>query len=186
MTAFEATSELPGPSKALRADLTELRSGLQSHMREEFRRYVSFPDLLVDRWTRAREYGFGAGSSCYDNVLVLGEVAIGEETWIGPNVVLDGSGGLSVGAYCSISAGAQIYSHSSVEWSTSLGEAPINRSGTRIGDGVYIGPGAIVEMGVTIGDRAIIGALTLVRYDVPPGAKCFGVPGRLVDPGLSE
>jgi hypothetical protein len=36
-------------------------------------------------------------------------------------VILDGRGGLLIGDYVSISAGVQIYTHDTVEWSTSLG-----------------------------------------------------------------
>ena len=175
------SEESPDDLIRLHAQLGNLWSHLQAETHQQFARHVSFTDLVVDRWTRARQYGFGDGSSCYDNVLVLGDVDVGEQTWIGPNVVLDGSGGLVIGNFCSISAGAQIYSHTSLEWSTSLGSAPIAREATCIGSGVYIGPGAVIEMGVTIGDRAIIGAMTLVRTDVPPGARCFGIPGRIVD-----
>jgi len=166
-------------SVELHGGLVSVREMLDENLARTFHRHTSFGDLLVDRWSRAAGYGFGKGSSCYDNVLVLGSVIVGEETWIGPNVVLDGSGGLSIGSFCSISAGAQIYSHNSVDWSTTLGKTPVSRSATSIGDGVYIGPGAIIEMGVTIGDRAVIGALTLVRSDVPAGSKCFGIPGQL-------
>ena len=51
---------------------------------------------------------------------------------------------------------------------------------TLIGDGVYIGPGAIVQMGVKIGDRAIIGALSLVNKDVPERARAYGSPARVL------
>jgi acetyltransferase-like isoleucine patch superfamily enzyme len=152
---------------------------LQHSLFESYERHVSFGDLVIDRWQRASIYGFGEGSSCYDNVLVLGSVKVGRHVWIGPNVILDGSGGLEIGDYCAISAGAQIYSHNSVGWSTSLGQSPIERAPTRLGQGVYVGPGAIVEMGVSIGDCAVIGALTLVNKSIPSGARMFGVPGRL-------
>lgn len=174
----------PDPNDAadvegLRTQLRELRRLLDAQLHEAHRRHVSFGDLIEDRWSRARQYGFGEGTSCYDSALVIGDVQVGRNTWIGPNTVLDGSGGLRIGDYCSISAGAQVYTHSSVEWSTSLGTAPVRRMPTTVGDGVYIGPGAIIQMGVSIGSRAVIGALTLVSADVPDGARCFGIPGRL-------
>ena len=102
----------------------------------EHRRSVSFGDTFTDRWERARFHGFGEGSSCYDNVLILGDVQVGKHTWIGPNVVLDGSGGLTIGDYCSISAGVQIYTHHTMRWSTSLGKEPPERKPTAIGSGV--------------------------------------------------
>jgi len=155
----------------------EIRSLIETRRREikeKFDRHVSVQDLLTDRWETARFYGFGEGTSCYNNVLILGDVKVGKNTWIGPNVVLDGSGGLEIGDYVSISAGSQIYTHHTVDWSTSLGEKGIERKPTRIGDGVYIGPNAIVQMGVSIGDKAIIGAMSLVNKDVPAQGKYYG------------
>ena len=55
------------------------------------------------------------GTSCYNNVLIIGDVKVGKNTWIGPNVILDGSGGLEIGDFVSISAGVQIYTHDSLD-----------------------------------------------------------------------
>lgn len=149
-------------------------------MKARFNRHVSIPDLLSDRWETARFYGFGDGSSCYNNVLILGDVQVGRHTWIGPNVVLDGSGGgLQIGDYCSISAGVQIYTHHTVDWSTSLGTEPVATKPTRIGNGVYVGPNSVIQLGCTIGDRAVIGAMSFVNRDVPAGGKGHGAPFRL-------
>lgn len=161
-----------------------LRVALQAEKLERFNRRVSLGDLLTDRWENAREYGFGKGSSCYDNVLILGSVTVGKNTWIGPNVVLDGSGGLRIGSHCSISSGVQIYSHDTVQRSISLGIKPIDYSRTAIGDGVYIGPNTIIARGVTIGNSAVIGAMSFVNSDIPAGKKAWGCPARVV--GASE
>ena len=149
-------------------------------MKEDHARHVSLGDLLGDRWETARRYGFGEGSSCYDNVLILGEVKVGKNTWIGPNVILDGSGGLEIGDYCSISAGVQIYSHHTVKWATGMGADPVELAPVKIGSGVYLGPQSVVQMGVAIGDRAVIGAMSLVNRDVPSDAKAWGVPARII------
>ena len=108
------------------------------------------------------------------------QVRVGRHTWIGPNVVLDGSGGLEIGDYCSISAGVQIYTHHTVAWATSLGQSQAEHRPTRIGSGVYIGPNTIIAMGVNIGDRTVIGAMSLVNRDIPPWSRAWGVPARLV------
>jgi acetyltransferase-like isoleucine patch superfamily enzyme len=145
-----------------------------------FNRRVSIGDLLTERADNAAAYGFGEGSTMYDNVLVRGDVKVGRNTWIGPGCILDASGGdLVIGDWCSISAGAQIYTHHTVNRSISLGEEPIDGAPTKIGDGVYIGPNAIVQMGVTIGDRAVIGANSFVNRDIPAGARAFGSPARI-------
>ena len=63
----------------------------------------------------------------------VGESDIGEDCWIGAFTVIDGSGGLSIGRGCDISAGAQIYSHSTVRRVVSAGAVEIERAATRIG-----------------------------------------------------
>ncbi|MHA4875698.1 hypothetical protein, partial [Enterococcus faecium] len=45
---------------------------------------------------------------------IIGDPEIGEGTWIGAFTVIDGSGGLHIGAGCDISSGVQIYTHSSM------------------------------------------------------------------------
>jgi acetyltransferase-like isoleucine patch superfamily enzyme len=123
----------------------------------------------------------------YDNVLVLGEVRVGKNTWIGPGCILDGTGGgLKIGDWCSISAGVQIYTHHTVKRSISLGEEPIEYAQTRIGNGVYIGPNSIIQMGVTVGDKAIIGASSFVNRDVPTGVTAFGCPARILKGSTSS
>ena len=153
---------------------------LAAQKKQRFGRRVSVGDLLTERGENAAAYGFGEGTTMYDNVLVLGEVKVGRDTWIGPGCILDGSGGgLEIGDWCSISAGVQIYTHHSVNRSISLGKLPIDHAPTRIGNGVYLGPNTIVQMGVAIGDRAVVGANSFVNRDVPEGARAFGTPAKI-------
>lgn len=162
--------------------LQQLRSLWLARRREVFahhRRSLPLADYIVDRWEKARELGFGEGSSIYDGVLVLGEVRVGSNTWIGPGVVLDGSGGLAIGSNCSISAGVQIYSHDSIQWALSGGTSKYEYAQTSIGDNCYIGPNTVISKGVRIGDGCLIGACSLVLDDIPAGAKAFGTPCRV-------
>jgi acetyltransferase-like isoleucine patch superfamily enzyme len=134
---------------------------------------------VTDRWQNAKEYGFEEGSSCYDNVLIIGDVRVGKNTWIGPNVILDGSGGgLRIGANCTICAGVQIYTHDTVQWALSGGTKPYEHAPTRIGDCCFIGPNTVIAKGVTIGDRVAVGALSFVKDDIPSDSRAWGVPAR--------
>jgi acetyltransferase-like isoleucine patch superfamily enzyme len=162
----------------LLGDIRALLAKLRQEMREKHNRHVSTGDLLTDRWETARGLGFGEGTSCYDNVLVLGTVTVGKHCWIGPNVILDGSGGLSIGDHVDISAGSQIYSHSTLRRTLSGGEAPVDYAPTRLGSRIYIGPQSVIAMGVAIGDGATIGALSFVDRDVPAGSKVWGIPAK--------
>lgn len=49
-----------------------------------------------------------------------------------------------------------------------------------VGNGVWIGRGAVILPGVTIGDNAIIGANSVVTKDVPPCAVAAGVPAQII------
>lgn len=162
--------------------LNDLRALWRSRRREvdaRYRRTLPLADYVVDRWEKARELGFGEGTSIYDSALVLGDVKVGGNTWIGPSVVLDGSGGLSIGSYCSISAGVQIYSHDTVAWAVSGGVEKAKHASTKIGNNCYIGPNTVVAKGVTIGDGCVVGANSLVLHDLPPGVKAYGTPCRV-------
>lgn len=160
--------------------LEQLKRFWQERRREvnnRFKRTLPLADYIVDRWEKAKELGFGEGSSIYDSSLVLGDVKVGEHTWIGPFTVLDGSGGgLEIGSHCSISAGVQIYTHDTVERSLSGGTVAIKTAPTKIGSNCYIGPNTVIAMGVTIGDGVIVGANSLVLKDLPTGCKAFGTP----------
>lgn len=172
--------------EALQRHLRELQQQLQSRKIEQWQRRVSFGDLITERSDNAKQYGFGEGTTCYDNVLILGDVKVGRNCWIGPNVILDGRGGLVVGDYVTFSAGVQIYTHDTVDQAISFGAAPIRIAATEIGSGVYLGPNTVVQMGVTIGDRVVIGAMSFVNRDIPSGAKAWGIPARIMGESTTE
>ena len=165
------------PGEVLRL-LTELHYRLRSEMKSQWDRSVSFQDELFDRWERAVFLGFGQGTSIYQDSLVIGDVTVGEDTWIGPFTVLDGSGGLVIGNNCSISAGVQIYTHDTVERRLSDGRIPPERQPTCIGDSCYIGPLSVVTKGVTVGHHSVVGACSLVNRDVLPFSVGYGTPFR--------
>ena len=164
----------------LLSQLRELLEKRQTDINIEFNRSLPFADYIVDRWEKAKYLGFGEGASIYDSVLVIGDVKVGKDTWIGPFVVLDGSAGLEIGSNCSISTGVQIYSHDTVNWAITGGASDFEYAKTRIGNNCYIGPNAIVSKGVSIGDGCIIGANSLVLSDIPPYSKVVGSPARII------
>lgn len=127
-----------------------------------------------DRIELAARLGFGQGTSVYDSAVIIGRVTVGSNTWIGPNTLLDGSGGLDIGDSVTISAGVQIYSHRA-----SASDAfPRREAKTSVGDGAYVGPNAVIAMGVRIGAGATVGAMSLVLADVAENLTVFGVPAR--------
>jgi acetyltransferase-like isoleucine patch superfamily enzyme len=118
---------------------------------------------------------------CNPHAWVLGNPTIGEGTWIGAFTVIDGSGGLTIGQGCDISSGVHIYTHSSARRCVSGRAFPeVERESVHIGDRVFIGANAVINMGVTIGDEAVVGAGAVVTRDVPARTVVAGVPARPV------
>lgn len=113
---------------------------------------------------------------------ILGDPVIGDDVWIGAFTVIDGSGGLTIGRGCDISAGAQIYTHSTVERAISNRARPLQRAETIIGANVHIGANAVVLMGSTIGDHCVVGAGAVVKEGTvaPPYSVLVGVPARII------
>lgn len=142
--------------------------------KERYNRIMPVGEYVSDRWEKSEYLGFGKGSSVYDSAYIYGDVMAGENVWIGPFTILDGSAGtLQIGANTQISAGCQIYTHDS-----SSKKNP--RSGSVIiGENVYLGPNVIVSCGVTIGDNVIIGSNSFVNKDIPKNVKAYGNPVQI-------
>jgi acetyltransferase-like isoleucine patch superfamily enzyme len=162
------------------ADLWTLHKELRTEIEKRWQRSLPFSEELFDRWERAATLGFGEQASIYDMSFVMGDVKVGKGTWIGPFTMLDGRGGLSIGSYCSISAGVQVYSHDTVKWALTGGKAAEERSPTKIEDFCYIGPLSIISRGVTIGRNSLIGANSFVRTSIPANTIAAGSPARII------
>ena len=163
------------------ANLTSLYKKRRSETKKKWNRVLPFNELISDRWEKAQFLNGLSGSSVYDNSYVFGKVSIGKNTWIGPYTILDGSGGkLTIGEFCSISSGVQIYTHNTVKWALTKGKSDIEKKSVRIGDCCYIGPNSIIGMGSNIGKCSVIGSLSFVNSKIPPYSIAFGSPAKIV------
>lgn len=167
-------------NEELKDQLIEIFRALRQKRKSEWQSVLPVGDEISDRWEKARFLGFGEGTSIYDSSLVIGDVKVGENTWIGPFTILDGSGGLSIGSFCSISSGVQIYTHDSVEWALSKGKNQYKYSSVSIGDCCYIGPYTVITRGVSIGKNCVVGAHSLVKGDLPDFSIAAGCPAKLI------
>jgi acetyltransferase-like isoleucine patch superfamily enzyme len=172
---------MPAPDpRSLLTGLRSLHSEMQASMRRRFDRDLPFEELVFDRWDRARALGFGEGTSVYHGTYIFGDVRVGENTWIGPLVMLDGSGGgIDIGDWCCVSAGTHVYTHDTMRRSLTGGRAPADAAAVHIGDRSYIGSQAVIVPGVTVGEECVVGAGAMVTRDVPRRSIVVGVPARV-------
>lgn len=165
----------------LKKEILKLYEQQESFMKEKYDRTLSFQDGLFDRFERAKRLGFGEDASIYNSALVFGNVKAGVKTWIGPYVILDGSGGdIEIGEYCSISAGVHIYTHDSVMWALSGGKEEFSNASVYIGARTYIGAQSIIKAGVKIGTMCIVSANSFINNDVEDHSIVVGSPAKKI------
>jgi len=171
--------ELDKELELLWQQLVKLNYKLREYTSSKYNRVNPFMENLFD-WKEKGEYFGGKNVSIYDSTTVVGDVKIGDYTWIGPFCSLDGTAGLVIGSYCSISLGCQLLTHDTVRWAVSGGKADHEYAPTKIGNCCFLGSYAVITKGVTIGDHCIIGAGAVVIKDVPDFSIVGGVPARLL------
>lgn len=171
----------------LRRELEALRNEVDTELRQVWNRSLPFADSLFDRWERARQLGFAEDANIYDSAHVFGNVSIGSRTWVGPYVILDGSGAdLTIGAGCDISAGVHIYTHDTALRCVSMGEAPVGGTPVRIGDWTYVGSQSVIVAGVEIGSQCIVGANSFVNLNIPDRTVVAGNPAQAIGQIMGE
>lgn len=113
--------------------------------------------------------------------LVGGALEIGDDSWIGHDVLLAGGNApIRIGARCDLAPRVMLVTGTHIDG----GEARAAGQGIShpisIGDGVWIGAGSTVLGGTVIGDGAIIAAGSVVNKDIPPRVIAGGVPCRVL------
>jgi len=86
-----------GVDSQLLKEIRQLYKTLTERMKQRWNRDLPLEELIFDRWERARQLGFGEGTSVYHNSYIYGDVRVGKYTWIGPFTLLNGTGGLENG-----------------------------------------------------------------------------------------
>ena len=129
-------------------------------------------------------YNIHPTARLFSTVKIYGtiDLRVGENTFIGGETyIAGGDSKIYIGDFCDISNRVQIIS----------GTHNIDLTGKRIagkgyskdimiGNGVWIGAGAIILGGVTIHDKAIIAAGSLVNKDVESYTMVGGVPAKKI------
>jgi serine acetyltransferase len=110
-----------------------------------------------------------------------GGISIGARSYIGPNSVLFGAGGIELGEAVQVSPGVVITSHQHTfeRADVDIRDQPIEFAKVVVERDVWIGANATILPGVRIGAGAIVGAGAVVTADLPPRVVALGVPARV-------
>lgn len=112
-----------------------------------------------------------------------GDVVIGEDCVVNSGCVFYSGNGITIGNAVSIAANCVLApaNHEYADPDTLIQQQGFRASkgGILIEDDVWIGAGAVILDGARIGRGAVIGAMTLVRGDVPAYAIAAGNPMTL-------
>lgn len=161
-------------------NLNDLNILLEAEVLKTYNRSLPLPDHINDRWERAKRLGFGKGTNIYDSSYVIGDVKVGNDCWIGMFTILDGSGGLTIGDNCTISAAVHIYSHDNLKATLSTNQIAIERENVSIGNNCYIAPHSIISKGVKLGNSSVVAAHSFVNKSFPDFAIIAGIPAKQI------
>jgi len=110
-----------------------------------------------------------------------GRIAIGARTYVGPNCVLFGAGGIDIGPSVLISPGVVITSqqHTFAVPDVEIRDQPLHFAPVTIERDVWIGANATILPGVRLGQGCVVGAGAVVSRDVAAMTVVLGVPARV-------
>lgn len=168
-------------NKKIKESLKKYLDEERLEMKKNFNRILPTNELLYDRWEKAALIKAGEGSSIYDTSVIMGDVKIGNNVWIGPFTMIEAiNGKITIGDNCDISTGVQIYTHDSCLRVVSGGRKDLVKGDVTILENTYIGSMSIIKHGVKIGKRCIIGANSFVNKDIEDYSVACGTPAKIV------
>ena len=161
--------------------LNKLLSEEREKLKSEYNRVLPTNELLFNRFDKAKYLNFGENTSVYDSSIIMGDVEVGDNVWIGPYTLLEGlNGKLKIGNFVSIDTGVTIYTHDSTKYQVSGGVDSFEKGDVVIGDNTVIGTMSMIACGVHIGKHCVIGAHSFVKTDIEDNKIAAGCPAKVI------
>jgi len=109
-------------------------------------------------------------------------ITIDENAYIGPYVVISGTGNIKIGKNCLISPHCGIFANNHIFANPNrpIEEQGLTHQGIVIEDNCWLGHNVTVLDGVIIGKGSIIGAGSVVNRNIPPFSVAVGTPARII------
>lgn len=111
----------------------------------------------------------------------LSGLRLGRDCYLGPLVLLDLAGKISLGDQVTVAAKTTILSHHSVGWGNHplLKFYPKKVHHTRIESGTAVGVNCTILPGITIGPAVLLAAGSVATGDLPGRVLAAGVPAKV-------
>lgn len=125
-------------------------------------------------------FSIGENTKIVGPILVFGELSIGNDTWIGRNLTVNGNGKVIIGNKCDIAPEVtfQTGGHAIGEH---IRRAGVGENYTQIvGDGVWIGGRVTILNNVTIHEGSVVAGCACVTKDIPSDVLVGGVPAKKI------
>ena len=141
---------------------------------------------------RNRQPRIGQETYVSDQAILIGDVKIGDDCYIGPGAMLRGDyGSIEVGDGTAVEEGVMVHSPPDQVCrfgkKVTVGHGAIIHSSI-IGDLTVIGMGAIVSIGAEVGDETIVAEGSVIRMNqkIPPAVIVGGNPAKVIRPLTEE
>ncbi len=159
----------------------------RNEMKATYNRVLPSGELIFNRFDKAKYLNCGQGTSIYDTCIVMGDVKIGSNVWVGPYTLLEGSSAeLIIEDFVSIDTGVMIYTHDSTKYYVSGGICPYEKGPVTIGSNSVIGTMSMIGYNTTIGRHCVIGAHSFVNRNIPDYSIAAGVPAKIIGKVILE
>ena len=125
-----------------------------------------------------------------DFCILSGKITIRDYFHLGAySAMYAGDEGITIGSYCSFSSRVTIFAKSDDFSGESMANPLIPMEykkmwlgSVSIGDFAMIGTGSVIFPGVTMKEGCAVGALSLVKADLPDWTICAGIPAKPIKP----
>ena len=133
-----------------------------------------------------RKPEIGRGVYISDQAVVIGDVKIGDGSYVGPGAILRGDyGRIEIRPRTSVEENVTVHAPPKrvcqIGKKVTLGHGAVIHA-RKIGDLAVVGMGAVLSLGVKVGERAIVaeGAVVKMNQKVPAGVVVAGNPATVI------
>ena len=151
---------------------------------------VALAALRSEAWPRSvraralRRMGVKLGRDCFVSadvtIVAPRNLVLGNSVFINVGCLLEAGGGITIGDMVDLGPNVQLLTTTHEVGGPQRRALWLDRRPITVGDGAWLGAGAVVLPGVTIGPGVIVGAGSVVPSDLLANRSYAGVPARLL------